>query len=31
MKRAVIYARVSTEAQEQDGVSLDTQIEGCLL
>jgi site-specific DNA recombinase len=29
MKRAVIYARVSTDKQEEDGTSLDTQVENC--
>ena len=29
MKRAVIYARVSTEEQAREGVSLDTQVEEC--
>ena len=29
MKRAVIYARVSTQRQADDGVSMDSQIEQC--
>ena len=29
MRRAVVYARVSTDAQERDGTSLDTQERGC--
>lgn len=29
MKRAVIYARVSTERQADDGLSVDSQIEAC--
>src|SRR4030065_736392 len=29
MKNAVIYCRVSTEGQEQDGTSLKTQLEAC--
>ena len=29
MIRAVIYARVSTDAQERDGTSLDTQTDSC--
>jgi site-specific DNA recombinase len=29
LRRAVIYARVSTEIQEDDGTSLDVQIEHC--
>ena len=28
--KTVIYCRVSTEGQEQDGTSLQTQLEGCL-
>lgn len=28
--RAGVYARVSTRAQEDDGTSLDTQVEGCV-
>lgn len=28
--RAVVYARVSTDAQERDGTSLDTQERACL-
>ena len=28
--RAVVYSRVSTDAQERDGTSLDTQERGCL-
>ncbi len=28
--KAVIYCRVSTEGQEQDGTSLKTQLEACL-
>ena len=28
--RAVIYTRVSTEIQEEEGTSLDTQVENCL-
>ena len=28
--RAVVYNRVSTDAQERDGTSLDTQQQGCL-
>ncbi|MEZ4503582.1 MAG: recombinase family protein [Dehalococcoidia bacterium] len=28
--RAIIYSRVSTDAQERDGTSLDTQERGCL-
>lgn len=27
--RAVIYVRVSTDGQEQDGTSLDTQLQEC--
>jgi len=27
--RATIYCRVSTEGQEQDGTSLQTQLEAC--
>lgn len=30
MKNAAIYCRVSTEGQEQDGTSLQTQLEACL-
>jgi site-specific DNA recombinase len=30
MKRAAIYARVSTERQEREGTSLDSQVERCL-
>ncbi len=30
MKTACVYARVSTEAQEERGSSLTTQVEGCL-
>jgi len=29
MKRAAIYCRVSTEGQEQEGTSLQTQLEAC--
>ena len=29
MKRAIIYARVSTTRQADDGVSIDAQIEQC--
>jgi predicted site-specific integrase-resolvase len=29
--RAVIYARVSTDAQERDGTSLEGQVEVCQL
>lgn len=29
MKRCVIYSRVSTDAQEREGTSLDTQEEAC--
>ena len=29
MTRAAIYCRVSTEGQEQDGTSLQTQLEVC--
>jgi hypothetical protein len=29
MKRAVIYARVSTQRQADDGVSMESQIEQC--
>lgn len=29
MKRAVIYARVSTDAQAEEGLSVDSQIESC--
>lgn len=28
--KAAIYCRVSTEGQEQDGTSLQTQLEACL-
>ncbi|MBI2857982.1 MAG: recombinase family protein [Chloroflexi bacterium] len=28
--RVAIYCRVSTDAQEQDGTSLQTQLEACL-
>ena len=28
--RAIVYARVSTDAQERDGTSLDTQDRACL-
>ena len=30
MKTAVVYCRVSTDKQEQEGTSLQTQMEGCL-
>ena len=30
MERAVVYSRVSTDAQERDGTSLDTQDRACL-
>jgi site-specific DNA recombinase len=30
VKRAVVYSRVSTDAQERDGTSLDTQERACL-
>ena len=30
MKAAAIYCRASTEGQEQDGTSLQTQLEACL-
>ena len=29
MKRAIIYARVSTQRQADDGVSMESQIEQC--
>ena len=28
--RAIVYSRVSTDAQERDGTSLDTQERACL-
>lgn len=28
--RAIVYARVSTDAQERDGTSLETQVRACL-